>query len=92
MYIERYHFVMCMLDVHTKKKTCSMCSTVSETDTTEKIYTQKELVLLETYITTFYYKFCVMEIQKLAFHFPHVRILGNHQCDKKYCEAFKCQS
>ena len=52
-----------------------MYSIVPIRDTNTKLYTQKELVLIETSITEFHYKLYVPE--KLEFRFPYVRILGN---------------
>ena len=37
----------------------------------------------------FYQYFYITEIQKLAFHLPHVRLIGMHQCIKTYQEALK---
>ena len=58
-------------------------------DSTAKVYILKVLVLLETSITEFHEIFCILEIQKMAFHLPHVRILGTHHCGKERREAFK---
>ena len=68
-----------------------MCYTLSITDITANIYELKDLVLLETYIKELHEKLYITEIKKLAFNFPHVRILGNHHCGKEYHEAFKHQ-
>ena len=62
---------------------------MSSSDMTAKVHTQKELVLLETSITELREKFYISAIQKLAFHLPHVRILGTHQRGKKGRKAFK---
>ena len=51
--------------------------------------TRKDLVLLETPITEFNEKFNILAIQKLAFNFPHVRILCTHNCVRERCEEFK---
>ena len=40
-------------------------------------------------MTDFHEKNYITAIQKLAFHFPHMRILGTHHCGKKLLEAFK---
>ena len=49
---------------------CSMCSTVPMADTAKKLYTRKELVSLETYITEFNEKFYITSIRNwhLIFH------------------------
>ena len=43
---------------------------------TIKIYTRKELLIMKTTISNFYTSLYIPEIQKLAFHLPHVQILG----------------
>ena len=65
-----------------------MCSTVISTAVTEKVYTRKELVFLDTSIIEFHEKFYIPEIQKLKFHFTHVRILGTHHYGKELREEF----
>ena len=45
-------------------------------------------MLLETPITEFHEKKYIPARQKLAFHFPHVRILKTHHCGKECREAF----
>ena len=54
-----------------------------------KLYTRKELVMMETSITDFHTNFYIPLIQKLAFHLPHVQIIGTNNCGKTHCEAFK---
>ena len=44
-----------------------MCSTVTTSDMTSKVYTQKEVVLLETSITEFHEKFYIPSIKKWNF-------------------------
>ena len=66
-----------------------MCSTDISYLTPVKVYTQKEIVLIETLISKFHKKNYKPEIQKLAFHFPHVSILRTHNCGKEIREAFK---
>ena len=58
-------------------------------DTTATVYTQKQLVLIDTSIADFYEKFQIPVIQNLEFNFPHVRILGTHQCGKERLAYFK---
>ena len=45
-----------------------------------KIYTRKDLVMMETTNTNFHTSFYIPEIQKLEFHIPHVQILGTNHC------------
>ena len=60
--------------------------------TPAKIYTIKELVIMETSIAYFHTSLYIPEIQKLAFHLPCVCILGNNNCGNTCREAFKCCS
>ena len=58
-------------------------------DKSTKIYTRKELVMMETIISIFHTSFYIPAIQKLAFHLPHMRILGtNHRVELRRT-AFK---
>ena len=45
--------------------------------------------MMETTISDFHNIFYILEIQKLDFHLPHVRILGTNHCDSMQCMAFK---
>ena len=54
-----------------------------------KLYTIKELVMTETSIDDFHTSLYIPEIQKLAFHLPHIRILSTNHCDSTLREAFK---
>ena len=44
---------------------------------------------METKIPDFNTSFYIPDIQKLAFHLPHVRILGTNHCGKMRHTAFK---
>ena len=68
-----------------------MCSTDLSSATPGRVYTLKELVLLETLISEFHEKYYITEIQKLTFHLPHVLIIGTHHCGKEHREEFKCR-
>ena len=57
---------------------------VSEKST--KIYTRKDLVMMETTIYKFHTSLYIQEIQRLAFNIPYVQIMGNNQCDE-YCRT-----
>ena len=48
-------------------------------------------MLLENLISEFNDKYNSTEIKKLAFHLPHVCILGTHYCVKECHAAFKCR-
>ena len=67
---------------HKYRTTCSMCFTMPSSDTTDKVHTSKELVLLEKFITEVREKFYIPAIQKISFRFPHVRIFATHHCGK----------
>ena len=45
--------------------------------------------MMETTISDFHTSFYIPAIQKLAFHLPHVRILGTNHCGEMRCTAFK---
>ena len=62
------------------KNICSMCKQESSPDKSTKIYTRKELVMMETTISDFHTSYYIPAIQKLAFHLPHVRIHGTNHC------------
>ena len=55
----------------------------------QNIYNRKELVMMNTTISDFYISFYIPAIQKLAFHLPHVRILGTNHCGEMQPTAFK---
>ena len=66
-----------------------MCKQESSPDKSTKIYTRKELVMMETTITDFPTKFYISAIQKWVFHVPHVRILGTDHCGEMRRTSFK---
>ena len=45
--------------------------------------------MMETTISDFHTSFYIPDIQKLAFHLPHVRILGTNHCGEMQRTAFK---
>ena len=71
------------------KNICSMCKQESSPDKSTKIYTRKELVMMETTISDFHTSFYIPAIEKLAFHMPHVSILGTNHCGELRQTAFK---
>ena len=71
------------------KNICSMCKQEYSPDKSTKIYTRKELVMMETTIYDFHTSFYIPSIQKLAFHLPHVRILRTNHCGELRQTAFK---
>ena len=66
-----------------------MCKQESLPDKSTKIYTRKEFVMMETTISDFHTSFYIPAIQKLAFHLPHVRIIGTNHCGEMQRTAFK---
>ena len=66
-----------------------MCEQESLPDKSTKIYTRKELVMMETTISAFHTSFYIPDIQILSFHLPHVRILGTNHCGELRRTAFK---
>ena len=66
-----------------------MCKQESSLNKSTKIYTRKDLVMMETNISDFRTSFYIPAIQKLAFHLPHVRILGTTHCGEMRRTAFK---
>ena len=66
-----------------------MCEQESLQDKSTKIYTRKELVMMETTISKFHTSYYIPAIKKLAFHLPHVRILGTNHCGEMRRTAFK---
>ena len=67
------------------KNICYMCKQESLPYKYTKIYTRKELVMMETTISDFHTSFYIPAIQKLAFHMTHVHILGTNHCGN--CDA-----
>ena len=68
---------ICPLD---KNTFCQLCFQDPATVTPTKLYTIKELVMMETYIAGFHTSFYIPAIKNLTFHLPHVRILGTNHC------------
>ena len=57
-----------------------MCEHKYSSDNFTKIYTRKELVMMETTISEFHTRYYIPAIQNLDFYLPHVRILGTNNC------------
>ena len=71
------------------KKKCRVCKHDSVSEQPKKIYTRKELVMMETTISNFRTSLYVIEIQKLLFHLPHVQILVINHCGDSCQTEFK---
>ena len=66
-----------------------MCKQESSSDKYTKVFNRKELFMMETTISGFCTSFYIPAVQKLAFHLPHVRILGTNHCGELQHTAFK---
>ena len=66
-----------------------MCKQESPSDEFIKIFTRKELVMMETTIYDFHTSFYIPAIQNWVFYLPHVRILGTNHCGEMKRTAFK---
>ena len=66
-----------------------MCKQESSSDNSTKIYTRKELVMMETTIYDLHTSFYISDIQNLTFHLPHVSIIGTNHCGAMRRTAFK---
>ena len=73
----------------TDNKMCRRCQQGTDSLQSTNIYTRKYLVIMETTIYNFHTTFYIPEIQKLAFHIPHVQILGTNHCGDSRRTAFK---
>ena len=69
-----------------------MCDTYTDSIIGEKIYTRKELIVMESSVVEFNQDFYIPAIQNLAFHLPHVFILGAHHFGNMHQEAFNSRS
>ena len=66
-----------------------MCKQESSPDKSTKIYTRKELVMMEKTISDFHTSLYIPSTQKSAFHLPHLCILGINHCGEMRRTAFK---
>ena len=64
----------------TDKKSCLKCQQDTDSVQSTKIYSRKELVMIETKIYNFHTSFYIPDIPKSAFHIPHVQIMGTNHC------------
>ena len=71
------------------RKICLKCKQDSASEQYTKIYTGKELVMMETTISNFHTSFYIPETQDLEFHIPHVQILGKNHCGGSRRTTFK---
>ena len=73
----------------TDKKICHKFQKDTASEQSTKIYTRKELAMMETTISNFHTSLYIPEIQKLAFLIPHVQILGMNHCGDYRRTKFK---
>ena len=73
------------------KKICLKCKQDTASEQSTKIYTRKELVMMETTISNFHTSFYIPEIQKLAFHIPLVQVLDKNHFFESCRTAFECR-
>ena len=71
------------------KKLCYMCKQESSPDESKKVYTRKDIVMMETNISDFHTSLYIPDIQMSAFHLPRVHILGTNHCDEMRHTSFK---
>ena len=72
-----------------EKKICCLCLQDTATTTPEKLYTRKDIIMMETSIADFHTSLYILAMKKLAFHLPHVHILGTNNCGNTRREEFK---
>ena len=66
-----------------------MCQQDSASGQSTKIYSRKDLVMMEETIYNFHTSIYIPLIQKLAFQIPHVQILGTNHCGDYRRTVFK---
>ena len=71
------------------KKICNMSKQYYDSEQPTRIYTRKEIVMMEKTISNFHTNFYIQKVQKLEFHLPHVQILGTNHCEDSCWTAFK---
>ena len=72
-----------------ERKFFCLCFQYMATVIPEKLYTRKEFVMMDKYIADFCTSFYITEIQNIAFHLPHIRIIGTNHCGNTHHEALK---
>ena len=86
------HIARCNVRVRrpfNEKKQFQLCEAYAYSIVTEKLYTIKYIFMMESSIVDFHQDLYIPAIQKLAFHLPHVHIIGTHHCGNMRREAFK---
>ena len=62
----------------TDQKSCRKCQQYSDSVQSTKMYTRREILMMEITISNFHTSFYIPEIWKLAFYITHVQILGTN--------------
>ena len=75
-----------------ENRKCQFSEAYTDAIVTEKLYTSKEFVVMESSSVEFHQYLYINAIQKLVFFLPHVHIIGTHHCNNSRQEAFKCRS
>ena len=88
------HHIIARWTVHDRhpfneNRQCWFCESYTDSIVTAKLYTGKELVMMETSVLVFHQKLYIPDIQKLALHLLHVYILGTHHCVNSLWKSFK---
>ena len=73
----------------TDNKSCCKCQQYTNSGQSTKIYTRKELVMMETTNSSFHTSFYIPETHKLAFHIPHETNIGMNHCSDSCQTSFK---
>ena len=63
-----------------EKKQCKLWGSSTDSIGTEKTYTRKELVMMETSIVDFHQQFHIPAIQTFVLHLLDVHTIGTHHC------------
>jgi len=71
-----------------KAKECEACKEMAEGKKKGKIRTKKELTRLTRPIGTFHEEYFKPALEALAYHWPHVTMLGKRYCSRTRKEAF----
>ena len=72
----------------TGKNICLQFQQYTASGQSTKMYTKEQLVMMETTISNFHTSFYIPSIQWLAFHIPHIHLMGTNQCGDSLQTAF----
>ena len=70
------------------KNICRKFKHNSDSEKSTKLYTRKEIVMMETTISNFHKSLYIPSIQKFVFHIPRVQILGTSHCGESSSNWF----